>query len=120
MTPMTTELVRDQIAAAVEEVVARTPVSDIHTHLYDPAFGELLLWGIDELLTYHYLVAESFRYFEMPFEEFWALPKPRQAELIWDALLIKNSPISESCRGILSVLNSLGIDVRKRDLNAIR
>jgi hypothetical protein len=117
---MTTELVRDQIAAAVEETVARTPVSDIHTHLYDPAFGELLLWGIDELLTYHYLVAESFRYFEMPFENFWSLPKARQAEMIWDALFIKNSPISESCRGVLTTLNLLGLDVRRRDLNVIR
>src|SRR6266498_5117782 len=120
MTPMTTELVRDQIAAAVEEVVARTPVSDIHTHLYDPAFGELLLWGIDELLVYHYLIAESFRYFEMPYDSFWALPKARQAELIWDALFIQNSPISEACRGILTTLNLLGIDVRKRDLQIIR
>src|SRR6185503_6777081 len=102
MNRIATELVRDQVAAAVEEAVARTPISDIHTHLYDPAFGKLLLWGIDDLLTYHYLVAESFRYFEMPFEEFWELPKARQAELIWDALFIKNSPVSESCRGILT------------------
>lgn len=120
MTPITTELVRDQVAAAVAEVVARTPVIDIHTHLYDPAFGELLLWGIDELLTYHYLVAESFRYFDCPFEQFWSLPKTRQAELIWDALFIQNSPISESCRGVLTTLNALGLDVRKRDLRAIR
>jgi hypothetical protein len=120
MTPITTELVRDQVAAAVAEVVSRTPVVDIHTHLYDPAFGELLLWGIDELLVYHYLVAESFRYFDLPFNEFWALPKPRQAELIWDALFIQNSPISEACRGVLTTLNALGLDVRKRDLRTIR
>ncbi len=80
MTPITTELMRDQVAAAVEEAVTRTPISDIHTHLYDPAFGKLLLWGIDELLIYHYLVAETFRYLDMPFEKFWALPKTRQAE----------------------------------------
>jgi len=120
MNPLTTELMRDQVAAAVEEAVARTPISDIHTHLYDPAFGKLLLWGIDELLTYHYLVAESFRYIDMPFANFWELPKARQAELIWDALFIKNSPISESCRGVLTTLNLLGVDVRKRDLNSIR
>src|SRR5689334_9661714 len=118
MTPITTELVRDQVAAAVEEVVSRTPVSDIHTHLYDPAFGGLLLWGIDELLVYHYLVAESFRYFDMPFEKFWMLPKSRQAELIWNTLFIRNSPVSESCRGVLTTLHALGLDVRKRDLNA--
>ncbi len=117
---MRTELVRDQIAAAVEDVVAHTPVSDIHTHLYDPAFGGLLLWGIDELLTYHYLVAETFRYQELSYDKFWSLPKARQAELIWDSLFIRNSPISESCRGVLTTLNALGIDVRKRDLNLIR
>jgi hypothetical protein len=120
MNQIATEVLRDQVAAAVEEAVTRTPVSDIHTHLYDPAFGKLLLWGIDELLTYHYLVAESFRYFEIPFEQFWALPKTRQAEMIWDALFIKNSPISESCRGVITTLNALGLDVRRRDLKAIR
>ncbi len=120
MNPLTTELMRDQVAAAVEDAVARTPISDIHTHLYDPAFGKLLLWGIDELLTYHYLVAESFRYIDMPFANYWELPKARQAELIWDTLFIKNSPISESCRGVLTTLNLLGLDVRKRDLNSVR
>ena len=120
MNPITTELVRDQVAAAVEEVVAQTPISDIHTHLYDPAFGELLLWGIDELLVYHYLVAENFRYSDMPFANFWELPKTRQAEMIWDSLFVKNSPISESCRGVLTTLNALGLDVRKRDLQSIR
>ena len=39
--------------------VRETSVYDIHTHLYDPAFGELLLWGIDDQLVYHYLVAEA-------------------------------------------------------------
>ena len=120
MNSITTELVRDQVAAAVEEIVARTPASDIHTHLYAPAFGNLLLWGIDELLVYHYLVAEAFRYFDLPYDKFWALPKSRQAELIWDALFIRNSPISESCRGVLTTLNALGLDVRKRDLRAVR
>lgn len=120
MNPIATELVRDQVAAAVEDAVRRTAVFDIHTHLYDPAFGNLLLWGIDDLLVYHYLVAESFRYFDMPYEKFWALPKARQAELIWEALFIRNSPISESCRGVLTTLNALGMDVRKRDLRAVR
>ena len=120
MNPVATELMRDQIAAAVEESVNGMPVSDIHTHLYDPAFGRLVLWGIDELLVYHYLVAETFRYLDMPFENFWQLPGSRRAEIIWDALFIKNSPISESCRGVLTTLNLLGLDVRKRDLHAIR
>src|SRR5947199_5902643 len=111
MNPVTTESLHRSVASFVEEAVASTPVSDIHTHLYDPAFGKLLLWGIDELLVYHYLVAESFRYIDMPFANFWELPRPRQAELIWDALFIRHSPISESCRGILTTLNLLGLDV---------
>jgi hypothetical protein len=35
-------------------------VIDLHTHLLPPSHGALCLWGIDELLTYHYLVAEYF------------------------------------------------------------
>ena len=111
---------RTQFAQQVEVIVGRTPVSDIHTHLYDPAFGELLLWGLDELLVYHYLVAEAFRYLTLPYDEFWALPKTRQADLIWEKLFLENSPVSESCRGVLTCLNSLGLDVKKRDLPMLR
>ena len=104
----------------VAEIVQATPVFDIHTHLYDPAFGELLLWGIDDLLTYHYLIAEGFRQVDVPYEKFWTLSKTQQADLIWDALFIRHSPLSEACRGVLTVLQALGLDVRKRDLPALR
>jgi len=120
MDSISTELVRDQVAATVEEVVTRTVASDVHTHLFDPNFGSLLLWGIDDLLVYHYLISESFRYLDIPYDAFWALPKRRQAELIWDALFLQNSPISESCRGVLTTLNALGLDARQRDLNSLR
>src|SRR5687768_4959128 len=108
------------LAKKVEQIVSNTEVDDIHTHLYDPAFGRLLLWGIDELLVYHYLVAEGFRYLEIPYEDFWKLNTTEQADLIWDQLFIKHSPISEACRGVLTTLNKLGLDVRKRDLPTIR
>jgi hypothetical protein len=29
-------------------------VIDVHTHLFPPSHGDLMLWGIDALLTYHY------------------------------------------------------------------
>jgi len=118
--PAKAETANSALAAQVEKIVAATPVSDIHTHLYDPAFGQLLLWGIDDLLTYHYLVAEVFRYLEMPYEKFWGLSKVRQADLIWEALFVQNSPISEACRGVLTTLNSLGLEAKQRDLGAIR
>ncbi|MBI5775709.1 MAG: glucuronate isomerase [Verrucomicrobia bacterium] len=115
-----TEARRKALTAQVEKAVAATPVYDIHTHLYDPAFGELLLCGIDDLLTYHYLVAESFRYFDFPYEKFWALSKTQQADLIWDVLFLQHSPISEACRGVLTTLQMLGLDVKKRDLPKLR
>lgn len=108
------------LRAAVNRAVTETPVTDIHTHLYATDFGGLLLWGIDELLTYHYLIAEFFRLSDMPYEQFWALDKPAQADAIWKTLFIENSPISEACRGVITVLDALGLDVSARDLRGYR
>src|SRR5437879_426873 len=114
------ETSRVPFAKQIEEIVASTPVVDIHTHLYDPAFKDLLLWGIDDLLVYHYLVAESFRFLDLPYEQFWSLSKTAQADLIWETLFLRHSPVSEACRGILTTLQALGLDVKKRDLPALR
>lgn len=97
-----------------------TPVLDMHTHLYPPGFSSLLLWGIDELLTYHYLIAEVLRVSSEKPEDFYAMPREKQAELIWDELFIKRAPISEACRGVLTCLEALDIDTTARDLNDIR
>lgn len=107
-------------AKQIEEIVLSTDLTDIHTHLYEPVFSELLLWGIDELLTYHYLVAEVFRFADLPYEKFWALSKTQQADLIWEKLFIEHSPVSEACRGVLTTLQLLGLDVKKRDLPGVR
>ena len=114
------EAKREAISAAVGRSVRETSVYDIHTHLYDPAFGELLLWGIDDQLVYHYLVAEAFRHFDIGYDDFWHLAKEEQAQMIWDALFVENSPLSEACRGVLTVLNRLGLDANQRDLPSIR
>ena len=50
----------DDMADVVVSEVASVSVIDLHTHLLPPTHGPLCLWGIDELLTYHYLVAEYF------------------------------------------------------------
>lgn len=114
------EASRVPFARQIEDIVMSTPIVDIHTHLYDPAFDNLLLWGIDELLVYHYLVAEAFRYSDISYDQFWSLSKTQQADLIWNELFIKHSPVSEACRGVLTTLHALGLDVKKRDLPAIR
>ncbi len=105
---------------AVNRTVTETAVTDIHTHLYAPPFGELLLSGVDELLTYHYLIAEFFRASDMPCEAFWTLDKTGRADAIWQVLFIEQSPLGEACRGVLTALDALGLDVASRDLAAYR
>jgi hypothetical protein len=101
--------------------VAKTPVLDMHTHLYEPRFGSLLLWGIDELVTYHYLVAELFRAKpELTTAAFWKLSKRKQADLIWETLFIERAPISEACRGVVSCIQALGIKPGPKALEQAR
>ena len=110
----------ESLQTRVSRIVQATPVHDIHTHLYDPAQGEMLLWGIDELLVYHYLVSEASRQMTVPLERFWSASKQEQAAYVWEALFTEHSPISEACRGVLTTLNLLGIDPRKNDLKNLR
>ncbi len=108
---------KDIVTKYVDEVLAETAVVDIHTHLYDPALGDILLRGIDELVTYHYLVAELFRARpDIAYADYWKMSKTAQADLIWNELFIRRSPVSESCRGVLTVLHALGLDANAEDL----
>src|ERR1700719_5198270 len=83
-------LTEAQISSAVQDVLAATQFVDIHTHLFSPSFGKLGLWGIDELLTYHYLEAEFFRNSDTTPQQYWALSKREQADAIWRALFFEN------------------------------
>lgn len=93
-----------QLRNQVDDAVRLCPVIDIHTHLFPPNFGALSLWGIDELLTYHYLVAELFRSSPIAPREFWALSKQQRADLIWKVLFVENTPLSEATRGVVTVM----------------
>jgi len=99
------------LPAAVDGELRETLVLDVHTHLFPPALGRLGLWGIDELLTYHYLEAELFRSSAMTPEQYWKLSKPRRAEAIWKTLFIENTPVSEATRGVIAVLQAFGLPV---------
>ncbi len=111
---------RAQLHGKVQQIVQSTPALDMHTHLYDPAFGDLLLYGIDEQLIYHYLVAEAFRSTDMPYEKFWQLDREGQADHVWKTLFMDRSPLSEACRGVLTSLNKLGLETGADQLPAIR
>ncbi|NIA15051.1 MAG: glucuronate isomerase [Nitrospiraceae bacterium] len=108
------------LRGSVRRIVAETPITDLHTHLFSPDFGGLLLWGVDELLTYHYLLAEVMRVSDLPYEKLWTLSTREKADLVWQHLFLDRSPISEACRGVLTALNRLGLDVASRDLAAYR
>ena len=110
----------EALSESVARIVGESPIVDMHTHLYAPAFGELLLWGVDELLTYHYLIAETMRVSDIGYSAFWGMTKEAQANHIWEELFLKRSPLSESCRGVLTALDQLGVDVANRDLVTIR
>ena len=92
----------------------------MHTHLFAPVLGQLGLWGIDELLTYHYLEAEFFRSSDMQPEQYWAMDKQQRADAIWQALFLENSPISEATRGVIAVLHAFGLPTGRTGLKESR
>ena len=110
----------DALEIAVADVLASTQVIDMHTHLFAPGFGSLGLWGIDHLLTYHYLEAELFRASPISPEQYWALTTPQRADLVWKTLFVENTPVSEATRGVTAVLQELGLDTAARTLAPYR
>jgi hypothetical protein len=120
---------RAQIEQWVKKAVWAQPVSDTHTHTCPPPFGAsphpggLLLWGVDELVTYHYLIAEVFRAVpatRFPYEKYWAMSRAEQADHIWKHLFVERTPISEACRGVLTALQMLGLDPNEKSLTKYR
>lgn len=116
------ELLRrpEDVRAHTIRIVAETPVFDMHTHLSPPAFGPLSRWGIDNLLTYHYLVAEVMRAADVRPDAFQQMPQEAQADHIWDALFVRSTPLSEATRGVVAVMSALGLDPSRPDLRQAR
>ena len=110
----------DSLSLWVDAALAATPVYDLHTHLYPPTFDSFMHWGIDAVLTYHYLIGESIRASGVAYERFWAMSKPQQADFIWRTLFLERAPISEACRGVLTILQKLGLAPGERNLDAYR
>jgi hypothetical protein len=112
----------ESLRAFVRQAVAETTITDIHTHLFPPSHGRLLLWGIDELLTYHYLVAELFTIAprDLTPEAFWQMPKSAQADAVWAHVFLRHGALSEAARGVVTTLSALGLDPAARDLAAAR
>src|SRR5438445_3135986 len=105
---------------AVNAIINSTLVVDIHTHIFPPQFNRLCSSGIDDLLNYHYLIAEMFRSNRTSYANFWKMSKAQRADLVWTTLFVDNTPISEAARGIVSVLNAFGLDARAPNLKEAR
>ncbi len=109
-------LAANQILGAVEEELKSTPFIDIHTHLFMPSLGENGLWGIDNLITYHYLESELFRSSTITPAEYFQLSQREKADAIWRALFVENAPVSEAARGVAAVLQAFGLPTQSSDL----
>jgi hypothetical protein len=110
----------EDVRAHTLRIVSDSPVFDMHTHLSPPSFGELSRWGIDHLVTYHYLVAEVMRAADVRPDAFLKMPQQAQADLIWDALFVRSTPLSEATRGVVAVMSALGLDPSRPDLRQAR
>ena len=109
-----------ELRRQIEEVVNTTAVADMHTHLFAPQFGQMALFGIDELLSYHYLIAETFRAIELSPQRFWKMTRAEHADLVWKTLFVDNTPLSEAACGVVTVLDAFGLDTRAPDLEEAR
>lgn len=118
--PGSNPLAIDQIATAVRDELASTRFVDVHTHLFMPSLGAMGLWGIDNLITYHYLEAELFRSSPIQPSEYFALPLEAKADAIWKALFVENPPVSEATRGVIAVLHAFGLPTCSADLAEAR
>ena len=110
----------DEILRTVQSELAATRFIDVHTHLFMPSLGQLGLWGIDELITYHYLEAELFRSSNLKPAQYWEMSKTAKADAIWRALFVENAPVSEATRGVVAVLNAFGLPTSGPDLTEAR
>lgn len=115
-----TPLTAEDMKLVVRDELQKAQIIDVHTHLFMPSLGKLGLWGIDELITYHYLEAELFRSTAVRPAEYWKLNKQQQADLIWQTLFVENPPVSEATRGVVAVLHAFGLDTRAPHLAGAR
>ena len=107
----------------IQRIVEQTKIIDIHTHLFPSIFDQYCLQGIDNLLTYHYLISELFVVCNnINIKDFYQLSIKQQADIIWKELFINRTPISEACSGVLTTCHNLGFskEVNERNLDSLR
>ena len=103
----------------INEIVNETEIFDIHTHLFPAEFKKYHLSGISEVLNYHYLIAELFTTTNINIKKFYSLTNEEKSNIIWEELFRKRTPISEACKGVLTILSHLSIDYMSKSFDEI-
>ena len=103
----------------ITDIINETKIFDIHTHLFPPEFKKYHLSGISEVLNYHYLIAELFSTTNINVKKFYKLTNKEKANIIWEELFQKRTPISEACKGVLTILSQLSIDYMSKSFDEI-
>ena len=101
-----------ELSDTLEDVINNTKIFDIHTHLFPSVFKSHSLSGFINLLNYHYLIAELLTNANISAEKFYSLDDVNKAKLIWKELFQNRTPISEACKGVLTVLQKLDINYK--------
>ena len=110
----------DNLLEIVRSEVETVSILDMHTHLFMPALVSLVLTGIDEILTYHYLEAEFFRVSGRTPDSYWALSKPARADAIWHHLFVERAPLSEAARSVITILRAFDLPTDSSGLREAR
>jgi len=111
---------KEKLKEVITKHIENVRITDLHTHLFSKDFQKLLLYGIDELLTYHYLIDEYFRFSNLSYDEFFQLNKREQANLVWKTLFIDHSPVSQAQKDVITILSAFGLDIKTKDLEEYR
>ena len=104
-----------EVQTILENTLNKIKIFDIHTHLFPPQHENYYLSGLVETLNYHYLIAELFVTTNIDIHKFKSLDKLQKAEIVWNELFNKRTPISEACKGVLTILESLSIPIKDKN-----
>lgn len=104
----------------IRRLLIQTPITDMQTQLFDPAFKGLTRSGLDELLTSSDLINQTLRTQRFDPQEFARAARNVQAATVWQTLFLDRLPLSDACRSVLLTLQSLGLNPAERDLEVLR
>jgi hypothetical protein len=114
------DIVTARVGELIREIIEDTGILDPHTHLSPAAGGGVSCSGPDALLTYHYLVVEALDASNLNPRTFFSMSQYDQATFVWDTLFRKQTPLSEACHGVLTVLEYFGVTTGPRNYSAVR